>query len=60
MASYFKLATSSSEWGQCQHVSPLEISTLHVQIVSILVQVGDDDDMASIFIIQQVTQGEPM
>jgi len=60
LTSSFKLPTSSLNWGQYQHVSSLEVSNFHVQIISVLLQVGVDDDVASIFITKQLTQGGPM
>jgi len=55
----------SLSWQHCNQIggnanmliSPVEVSDLHVQIVGILIQVCDDEYMASIFINEQVTQG---
>ena len=60
LISSFKLPTSSLNWDQRQHISPLEVSNFHVQIISVLLQVGADDDVSPIFIIKQFTQGELM
>jgi len=59
LTSSFKLQTSSLIWGQA-NVILLEFSNFHVQIISILLQVGVDHDISSIFIIKQLTQGGPM